>query len=88
MKLLTCPLNGPRNIEEFQYLGPLRQQADPKVLSDREWALHLFRAENRPGLMLEWWRHTPSNTVFLAERHTVTNVVVRTFEPSERGWRP
>ena len=63
MKLLTCPLNGPRNIEEFQYLGPVRAEADPQTLSDREWARHLFRAENRPGLMLEWWRHTPSNTI-------------------------
>ncbi len=88
MKLLTCPMNGPRNIEEFQYLGPLRAEADPQALSDREWARHLFRAENRPGLMLEWWRHTPSNTVFLAERDTMTNAVTRTFEPSERSLRP
>lgn len=85
MKILTCPMNGPRNIDEFQYLGPLRTSPDPEATSDRDWARHLFRAENRPGLMVEWWRHRPSNYVFLAERHTVTNQVLRTFDPSELG---
>jgi len=80
MKLLTCPLNGPRNIDEFQYLGPLRPELS-KDAPDAAWAVHLFRAENRPGPMVEWWRHTPSNTVFLAERHTVTDTVLRTWLP-------
>lgn len=83
MKLLTCPMNGARNIEEFQYLGPWRPSPDPATLSDSAWAGHLFRAENRPGPMIEWWRHRPSNYVFLAERHTVTNAILRTFDPSE-----
>lgn len=83
MKQITCPLNGPRNFDEFQYLGPVREQPDPEGLSDADWARHLFRAENRPGAMLEWWRHRSSNYVFLAERHTVTNTVIRTFDPSE-----
>jgi sarcosine oxidase subunit delta len=84
MKQLLCPLNGLRNIDEFQYLGPVREVLAPDAASDAEWARHLFRAENRPGVMLEWWRHRPSNYVFLAERHIVTNTVQRTFDPSER----
>lgn len=84
MKLMPCPLNGPRNIDEFQYLGPLRPDPDPDA-TDADWAAHLFRAENRPGAMVEWWRHTPSNTVFLAERHTVTDTILRTWLPGARG---
>jgi sarcosine oxidase subunit delta len=53
MDLLSCPLNGPRNIEEFQYLGPLSGRPDPVALSDANWAQHLFRAKNRPGAMFE-----------------------------------
>ena len=34
MKILTCPLNGPRNIDEFQYLGPVRPAPDPEATSD------------------------------------------------------
>jgi sarcosine oxidase subunit delta len=88
MKILICPMNGPRNIDEFQYLGPLRPMPGPETLTDPAWAAYLFRAENRPGVIIEWWRHTPSNYVFLAERHIVTNEVMRTFDPTERRTEP
>ena len=84
MKILTCPMNGPRNIDEFQSFGPVREALDPEAASDADWARHLFRAETRPGVVLEWWRHVPSNHFFLAERDIVTNAVLRTFDPSER----
>ena len=83
MKILNCPLNGARNIDEFQYLGPLRDAPDPDALTDAEWARHLFRARNNAGVMIEWWRHRASNYVFLAERHIVTDTVLRTFDPVE-----
>ncbi|MDG1430453.1 MAG: sarcosine oxidase subunit delta [Paracoccaceae bacterium] len=83
MKILTCPMNGPRNITEFQYLGPFRAMPDPDDASDTDWAQYLFRAENSRGPVVEWWRHTPSNYVFLAERHLGTGDVIRTFDPSE-----
>jgi sarcosine oxidase, subunit delta len=85
MKLLDCPLNGLRNIEEFQYLGPVRRRLAEDAASDREWTAYLFRAENRPGIIVEWWRHTASNHVFMAERNLVTNEVIRTFDPVETG---
>ena len=79
MKLLTCPVNGPRNITEFQYLGPVRSaHADqPGQLIEA-----LFFAENPLGVLKEWWRHTPSNTVFTAERHTVTDQIMATYLPN------
>ena len=83
MKLLECPLNGSRNIEEFQYLGPLKDAPDPDMLTDADWARHLFRANNNAGVMIEWWRHRASNYVFGAERHIVTDTVLRTFDASE-----
>ncbi len=83
MKLLVCPLNGPRNIDEFQYLGPLRETPDPDALQDADWARHLFRARNEAGVLLEWWRHRASNHVFVAERHIVTDTVLRTFDPAD-----
>jgi sarcosine oxidase subunit delta len=83
MKLLTCPMNGPRNISEFQYLGPVRPMPDPETTSDADWAAYLFRAENRRGTTMEWWRHTPSNYVFLAERDLGTGFVLRTVDPAQ-----
>lgn len=88
MKLLTCPMNGVRNIDEFQSFGPVREPMEPDGVSDAEWARHLFRAQNRRGVVLEWWRHVPSNYFFLAERDIVTDQVLRTFPASEFGARP
>ncbi|GAB1362664.1 sarcosine oxidase subunit delta [Rhodobacter sp.] len=84
MKILTCPMNGPRNIDEFQSFGPVRDDPAPDSLSDAEWSRHLFRVENRRGTVLEWWRHVPSNYFFLAERDIVTDRILRSFDPSER----
>ena len=78
MKLLTCPVNGARNIAEFEYLGPARQTTDEDADSLIE---HLFLVPNPIGVLKEWWRHTPSNTVFIAERHTQTDTVVTTYLP-------
>lgn len=80
MKILTCPMNGPRNIDEFQSFGPIRAVVDPEAATDAAWARQLFRAENRRGVVVEWWRHVPSNFFFLAERDLVSNEIVRTFE--------
>lgn len=83
MKLLTCPMNGRRNITEFQYLGPRRATPDPEATSDADLAGYLFGAPNSQEFVLEWWRHTPSNYVFLAERHLGSGEVRRTFDPGD-----
>lgn len=82
MKLLTCPMNGPRNIDEFQSFGPVRAPPDAANATDAQWASGLFRADNRKGVVTEWWRHVPSNYFFLAERDVVTNEVLRTYAPA------
>jgi len=81
MKLLTCPVNGTRNITEFQYLGPVRaaNAEKPEELTEA-----LFFPENPLGAITEWWRHTPSNTVFIVERHTVTDEILATYLPSRK----
>lgn len=81
MKLLTCPINGPRNITEFQYLGPVRAASaeQPHQLVEA-----LFYFENPLGVLKEWWRHTPSNTIFVAERHTVSDQIVATYLPNRK----
>lgn len=83
MKILTCPMNGPRNISEFTYGGEFRHMPDPATCSDAEWADYVFNTANEAGIVTEWWMHTPSSYWFLAERHTVTDEVIRTFDPRE-----
>ncbi|RRW40626.1 sarcosine oxidase subunit delta [Pseudomonas luteola] len=84
MKLMTCPLNGLRNISEFTYGGEFKPMPDPTTCSDTEWADYVFNSENIAGVITEWWMHTASSYWFLAERNTVTDEIIRTFDPKER----
>ncbi len=83
MKLLTCPLNGPRNISEFACGGELVLQPDPRQLTDEQWADHVFLSNNTAGVVREWWCHVASTYWFIAERNTVTDEVIRTYPASE-----
>ncbi len=83
MKILHCPLNGPRNISEFVCGGPVKAMPDPRTGSDRDWAEYLFIEDNLPGLVREWWMHVPSAYWFIAERDTRSDTVVKTYPASE-----
>jgi sarcosine oxidase subunit delta len=79
MKIMNCPLNGPRNISEFVWGGDVRMPVDPVASSDREWAEYLFLEDNIAGEVDEWWLHAPSNTWFIARRHTVSDEILWTM---------
>lgn len=79
MKIMHCPMNGPRNISEFTCFGPINTNKHHHNMSDEEWCQYLFYQENKAGVIREWWRHTPSNYFFIAERHTITDEIVATY---------
>jgi sarcosine oxidase subunit delta len=79
MKILTCPINGPRPMSEFAYGGELREMPDPARASDAEWTDYVFNRNSLPGVKREWWCHTSSGVWFIAERDTVSDTVYRTY---------
>jgi len=79
MKLLTCPINGPRPLQEFAFGGEVRTMPDPKEASDAEWADYVFHRAGEPGVRREWWYHVPSGVWFVAERDNLNDVFVRTY---------
>ena len=79
MKLMTCPLNGPRNISEFVWQGEVKTMPDPDTCSDAEWAEYLFLEDNIAGIIHEWWVHAPSNMHFIAKRNTLTDEIIETM---------
>lgn len=83
MKLIPCPLNGPRNASEFQCAGPVKKRPAPGA-SDEAWAEYLFLEDNVAGVVLEWWCHLPSSYWFILERDTRTDEIVRAYRPDER----
>lgn len=85
MKLLRCPMNGLRPIQEFAYGGELRIMPDPAMATDEEWADYVFNRTGEPGIRREWWYHIASGTWFIAERDTLKDEVLRTYLYDARG---
>lgn len=83
MKLMPCPLNGPRSIAEFACAGEVVELRDPADCDDEAWAEHVVFSNNTAGLVREWWFHIPTSYWFIAERNTVTDEIVKTYPASE-----
>ena len=83
MKIMTCPLNGPRNISEFTCFGEVSVMPDPAGLSDDDWADFVWLSNNTAGVVREWWCHSATNYWFIAERNTVTDEILKTYPASE-----
>ena len=83
MKIMNCPLNGPRNVSEFAWGGEVKPMPNDTKLSDRDWAEYVFLENNTAGVVREWWCHVPTSFWFIAERNTVTDEILRTYAASE-----
>lgn len=79
MKIMTCPINGPRNIQEFVWAGEVKPSPDPATCSDKDWTTYLFLEPNTAGVVYEWWLHAPTNTWFIAHRNTITDEILETM---------
>jgi sarcosine oxidase subunit delta len=87
MKLLRCPLNGPRPLLEFFCGGEVR--ATPAAdCSDAEWLAYLLHRNSVPRVKREWWCHTPSGYWFIAERDTARDEFLRTYDAAEQQAPP
>ncbi len=78
MKLMRCPVNGWRPIQEFAYGGLFRQMPIASDVSDQEWADYVFNRSGEPGIKWEWWYHIASGVWFLAKRDTLRDDVLTT----------
>jgi sarcosine oxidase subunit delta len=83
MKILTCPLNGPRNIQEFVYGGEVSEMPEPARCSEAQWADYVFLPDNKKGVIREWWCHGATNYWFIAERDTASDQILRTYPAGE-----
>lgn len=79
MKIMNCPLNGPRNISEFICFGEVIDMPNPNDLSDEQWADFMWMSNNTAGVVREWWCHTATSYWFIAERNTITDEIIKTY---------
>jgi sarcosine oxidase subunit delta len=83
MKVITCPLNGPRPVSEFAYAGEVREMPDPDMCSDAEWTRYVFDRSGIPGVKREWWCHIASGYWFIVERDTALDRVLATYDAEQ-----
>lgn len=79
MKVMNCPLNGPRNMSEFVCGREVKEMPDPSTCSDETWATHLFMEDNIAGEVVEWWMHAPTSYWFIARRNTLSEEIIETY---------
>ena len=79
MKIIDCPINGPRPLQEFHFGGEVRTMPTAETPTDAEWADYVFNRSGEPGVKREWWYHVPSGTWFIAERNNSTDEFLRTY---------
>jgi sarcosine oxidase, subunit delta len=84
MKILNCPLNGPRNISEFVCLGEVKAPPSPTAATS-EWSDYVFMERNPAGIVREWWSHVATSYVFIVERDTRTDMIIATYPPDQLG---
>lgn len=82
MKIISCPFNGPRNIQEFTFGGDVADEPLPSASLD-EWANYVFYDENRKAIVDEWWYHVPSGHWIIVRRDRGTDEIVDTFAPND-----
>jgi len=83
MKIMPCPLNGPRNISEFICGGEVRPLPDLVKAKDADWADYVFLETNARGVVREWWCHVATSYWFIAERDMTSDEILRTYPASE-----
>jgi len=88
MKLMRCPLNGWRGVDEFAYGGEFREMPDPQACDDGAWSAYVFLRDNRRAPTAEWWCHLPSAFWFVALRDTGSGEVLQTCTVQQWRERP
>jgi heterotetrameric sarcosine oxidase delta subunit len=84
--VLTCPNCGERNVNEFRYGGEARPRPSEASADSSEWTEYLYMRANPLGIVREWWYHRAGcGCWFIAERHTQTHDVVRTYRWEDRA---
>ncbi len=85
MKIIACPINGPRPVSEFVYGGEVREMPDANTATDGQWADYVFNRNGAPGVKKEWWYHAPSGTWLIIERDTLQDDIKRVYLPGREA---
>jgi sarcosine oxidase, subunit delta len=81
--LIPCPYCGPRNAQEFRYVGEAVMRPDPNATTPEGWRVYLYTRSNPAGWAVEKWFHRAGcGRYFIVERHTMSNDVLAARFPA------
>ncbi len=81
MKIMTCPLNGPRNISEFVWGGDVKAMPDPAGCGDAAWAEYLFLEDKSPARS---WNGGCTRRAITGSSRGATRSPTRSWRPCRR----
>jgi heterotetrameric sarcosine oxidase delta subunit len=74
MLRVPCPWCGPRNADEFRFVGDAKERPDAPTATPEEWRAYLYLERNEAGWVTESWYHRAGcRRYFVAERHRTSN---------------
>ena len=82
MKLIRCPLNGTRNLQEFVFGGDVVAEPEPDA-AESDWSNHVFLEANLNGVVDEWWCHVATSYWFIARRDRASDEFIATWTTDE-----
>lgn len=82
MKIIDCPLNGPRNAQEFHYGGEVLREPAADAPT-RDWSQFVFLENNCSGVVDEWWCHMASSYWFIVRRDRTRDEIIATYSVQE-----
>ena len=83
---IPCPHCGPRDHDEFSYVGDATKlrPADPAAASPEDWHRYVYLRDNPRGAHLEYWHHIQGCRAYVKVlRDTATNEVLAAGRPDD-----
>ncbi|MEQ8397022.1 sarcosine oxidase subunit delta [Thalassobaculum sp.] len=83
---IPCPHCGPRDHDEFSYVGDATKvrPADPSAASPEDWHRYVYLRDNPRGAHLEYWHHVQGCRSYLKVlRDTATHEVLAAGRPDD-----
>ncbi|MBJ3775819.1 sarcosine oxidase subunit delta [Acuticoccus mangrovi] len=73
--LIPCPHCGPRESDEFTYIGDAERTPPALDAPEAVWTRYVFARRNPMGRHREYWQHTGCRAVLAVTRNTLTHEV-------------
>lgn len=81
---ISCPYCGPRDHDEFTYIGDATKNRPTDDASDEDWFNFVYIRDNPRGPHQEYWQHIQGCRAFVKVlRNTLTHEVLATGLPGD-----